>query len=84
MCQHKQEIVVAHTSLTKSLTCEEEEDEDHNHSVAKVEDGAGSSNYLQLREEVMHSVDKQIDSCEAAGQEGTPPPVVVLDTHYKR
>lgn len=31
-----------------NCTCEEEEDEDHNHSVSKVEDGAGSSNYLQL------------------------------------
>lgn len=58
------------TELThedKSLTCEEEEDEDHNHGVSKVEDGAGSSDYLQLREEVMHSVDKQIDCREAAG-----------------
>lgn len=34
--------------LIQSLTCEEEEDEDHYHSVSKVEDGAGSSNYLQL------------------------------------
>lgn len=32
----------------QNLTCEEEEDEDHNQSVSKVEDGASSSNYLEL------------------------------------
>lgn len=32
----------------KSLTCEEEEDQDHNHCVSKVEYGTGHSNYLQL------------------------------------
>lgn len=77
MCQDKEERV------HKLLTCEEEEDKDHNHCVSKVEDGAGSSYYLQLWEEVVHSIDEQIDCCEAAGQEGAPPPVVVLDTHYK-
>lgn len=61
-------------------TCKEEEDEDHNHCVTKVEDSTGRSNNLQLRKEVMHSINKQIDRCEAAGQEGTPPPVVVLST----
>lgn len=63
----------------RHLTCEKEKDEDHNHRVAKVQDGASSSNDLQLREEVMHAVDKQVDRCEAAGQEGTPPPVIILD-----
>lgn len=70
--------------VASGLTCEEEEDQDHNQSVAKVEDGAGRSNDLQLREEVMHSVDEEIDSGEAAGQEGTPPPVVILETYYHR
>lgn len=60
-------VLIVLTHEDKSLTCEEEEDEDHNHGVSKVEDGAGSSDYLQLREEVMHSVDKQIDCCETAG-----------------
>lgn len=27
----------------------------------------------------MHSVDEQIDRCEATGQEGAPPPVVILN-----
>lgn len=66
----------------KHLTCEKEKDEDHNHRVAEVEDRASRSNDLQLREEVMHAVDKQIDCCEAAGQEGTPPPVIILDVDY--
>lgn len=65
------------------LTREKEKDEDHNHRVAEVEDGAGSSNDLQLREEVMHAVDKQVGRCEATGQEGTPPPVIILDAGYK-
>lgn len=67
----------------RHLTCEKEKDEDHNHRVAEVEDGASSSNDLQLREEVMHAVDKQVDRCEATGQEGTPPPVIILDMSYK-
>lgn len=67
----------------KHLTCEKEKDEDHNHRVAKVEDGASSSNNLQLREEVMDAVDKQVDRSEATGQKGTPPPVIILDTGYK-
>lgn len=66
--------------LPKELTCEEEEDEDHNQSVSKVEYGTGCSNYLQLWEEVVYSIDEQIDCGETASQEGTPPPVVVLDT----
>lgn len=31
----------------------------------------------------MHGIDEQINCCEAAGQEGTPPPVVVLDGQGK-
>lgn len=31
----------------------------------------------------MHAVDKQVDGCEAAGQEGTPPPVIILDRDCK-
>ena len=65
-------------SLPSSLTCEEEEYEHHDRGVAKVEDGAGGSYDLQLGEEVVDGVDKQVDGREAAGQEGAPPPVVVL------
>lgn len=68
---------------SKHLTCEKEKDEDHNHRVAEVEDGASSSDNLQLREEVVHAVDKQVHRSEATGQEGTPPPVVILNTGYK-
>lgn len=100
MQQHKQVIIPTMTSwfncTVKSrlgffcscckhvLTCEEEEHEDHDHGVTKVEDGAGHSDDLQLWEEVMHSVDEQVDCCEAAGQEGTPPPVVVLGNTVKQ
>lgn len=61
-------------------TCEEEEDEDHDHGIAKIEKGAGCSYDLQLGEEVMDSVDEQVDRREATGQERAPPPVVVLCT----
>lgn len=64
----------------RDLTCEKEKDKDHNHRVAEVQDGASSSNNLQLGEEVMYAIDKQVDRCEATGQEGTPPPVIILDT----
>jgi len=69
--------------MTEFLTSEKEEDEDHNHGVAKVQYGTGRSNYLQLWEEVVHGVDEQIDCGESAGQEGAPPPMVVLDTQDK-
>lgn len=62
----------------RPLTCEEEEDEHHDGGVTEVEDGAGGSYDLQLGEEVVDGVDKQVDGREATGQEGTPPPVVVL------
>lgn len=61
-----------------NLTCEEKEHENHDHGVSKVEDSAGHSDYLQLWEEVMHRINEQVDCCESAGQEGTPPPVVIL------
>lgn len=32
----------------------------------------------------MHGIDEQIDCREAAGQEGTPPPVIVLETYKGR
>lgn len=67
----------------RHLTCEKEKDKDHNHRVAEVQDGASGSNNLQLGEEVMYAIDKQVDRCEATGQEGTPPPVIILDTVYK-
>lgn len=65
-------------SVPSPLTCEEEEDEHHDGGVTEVEDGAGGSYDLQLGEEVVDGVDKQVDGREATGQEGTPPPVVVL------
>lgn len=61
-------------------TSEEEKNESHDHGVSKVQDGAGQSSDLQLREEVMNGVDQEVDSSEAAGQEGTPLPVIVLST----
>lgn len=31
----------------------------------------------------MDTVDKEVDSCEATGQKGSPPPVIVLSTKMK-
>lgn len=59
-------------------TSEQEEDESHDHGVSKVQDGASQSSDLQLGEEVMNGIDQEIHSSEAAGQEGTPLPMIVL------
>lgn len=59
-------------------TSEQEEDEGHDGGVSEVQDGAGQACDLQLGEEVMNGVDQEVDSSEAAGQEGAPLPVVVL------
>ena len=40
--------------------------------------------YLQLGHKVVDAVAKQVHRSEAAGQEGTPPPVVVLSNATKR
>lgn len=39
--------------------------------------------YLQLGHKVVDAVAKQVHRREAAGQEGTPPPVVVLSNATK-
>lgn len=59
-------------------TSKQEKDESHDHGVSKVQDGAGQPRDLQLGEEVMNSIDQEVDGGKAAGQEGTPLPVVVL------
>lgn len=61
-----------------ALTCKEEEYEHHDHSIAEVQDGAGSTDDLEFGEEIVHSVDEQVNRCKAARQEGSPPPVIVL------
>lgn len=68
------------TGKEANCTSEQEEDESHDHGVSKVQDGASQSSDLQLGEEVMNGIDKEIDSSEAAGQEGAPLPMIVLST----
>ncbi len=54
------------------------------HVVAEVKNGAGESTDLQLREEVMDGIDQEINSCESAGEEGAPLPVIVLRRHIHK
>lgn len=49
------------------LTCEQEENQDHDHSVPKVEDGASNTSNLEFWEEIMNGVDEEVNGGEAAG-----------------
>ena len=60
------------------LTCEQEESEDHDEGVAEVEQRADEALDVQLADVVVYTVDEEIDGREATGQEGAPPPVIVL------
>lgn len=51
------------------LTCEQEENQDHDHSIPEVQDGASNTSNLEFREEIMDGVDEEINGGEAAGQE---------------
>ena len=61
------------------FTCEEEKADDHDAGVSKVEEGGGGPLYVQLRHEVVHAVDGQVERREPGRQEATPPPVIVLN-----
>lgn len=62
---------------------EKKEDQDHDHGVAEVQDGARCARDLQLGEEVVDGVHEEVHGGEAAGEEGTPLPVIVLCTQVE-
>ena len=60
------------------LTCKKEEDQNHYHSITEVQDCTCCPRDLQFGEEVVYGVYQEVNSCEAAGKEGTPLPMVIL------
>ena len=64
------------------LTCEHEEEEDHDEGVPEVEKRRDETVNLELGDEVMHTIDEEVHCCESRCQESTPPPVVVLQTKH--
>ena len=72
------------TTRSSRRTCEEKEGEDHYDGVAEVEERADEAFDVQLADVVVHAVEEEVDGSEAAGQEGAPPPVVVLKTIVAR
>ena len=59
-------------------TCEKEEGKDHDEGVSEVEQRRHEALDVQFAHVVVHTVDEEVDRCEARGQERPPPPVVVL------
>ncbi|RUS91111.1 hypothetical protein EGW08_001136, partial [Elysia chlorotica] len=64
-------------------TCCDEEEEYNNSSVAEVEQSIHKATHLQLGEEEVHTVEEEVDGCEARCQERPPPPMVVLSTQVE-
>lgn len=64
-------------------SCEEEKADDHDAGVSKVEEGGGGPLDVQLRHEVVHAVDGQVERSETGRQEAAPPPVIVLGTEVE-
>lgn len=60
-------------------TCEQKKHKDHNGCVSEVEQSARESRDCEFGHEVMDTVAKEVNGCEATGQEGPPPPVVILN-----
>ena len=65
------------------LTRKEEEAEDHDAGVAEVEEGGGGAHDVELGDEVVDTVDGQVEGGEAGGQETPPPPVIVLQKEVR-
>ena len=60
------------------LTSEKEEDQHHDQCVAEVQEGRGCSCDVQFSDKEMNRVQKEIHCSTSASQEGTPPPMIIL------
>ena len=61
-----------------ALTSEKEEDQHHDQCVAEVQEGGGCSCDVQFGDKEMNRVQKEIHCSTSASQEGTPPPMIIL------
>lgn len=61
-----------------NFTGHQEEDPDDNQRVTEIKESRGSSRYVKFHDKIMNAVDKEIHGGETTGQEGAPPPMIVL------
>ena len=74
--RHKIPITMAR--IHNVLTSEKEEDQHHDQCVAEVQEGRGCSCDVQFGDKEMNRVQKEIHCSTSASQEGTPPPMIIL------
>ena len=66
-----------------SLTGEKEEEKDEHERVSKVQESGDPALDVQLGEEVVDTVDEEVQCSTPTCQETSPPPVVIL-LYYKQ
>ena len=66
------------------VTCEKEENQDHDHRVPKIQNGACHACDLKFGEEVMNCIYQKVNSCKTAGEKGSPPPVIILQKEVEK
>lgn len=58
--------------------CKEEKQKYHDQRISKVQEGGGGVFNVQLGDEVVAAVYEEVASSRPRGEEGAPPPVIVL------
>ena len=71
-------IPITMAKIHNVLTSEKEEDQHHDQCVAEVQEGRGCSCDVQFGDKEMNRVQKEIHCSTSASQEGTPPPMIIL------
>ena len=71
-------IPITTARIHDALTSEKEEDQHHDQCVAEVQEGRGCSCDVQFGDKEMNRVQKEIHCSTSASQEGTPPPMIIL------
>lgn len=66
------------------LTCEKEENQDHDHRVPKVQNGVCNAHDLKFGKEVINCIQKMVNSCKTAGKKGSPPPMIILQKRGRK
>ena len=74
--RHRMPITMAR--IHNALTVKKKEDRCHYHCVTEVQEGGGCSCDGQFGDKEMNGVQKEIHCSTSARQEGTPPPIVIL------
>lgn len=64
-------------------SCEQKEAKDHDTCVTEVQECRSAPGYLQLGDEIVNTINGEVESREATCKEASPPPVVILCTKMK-